>query len=481
LKTLGPLYLQAPQWDDDLQRIKKEYCSKNKILLDQFTFDLLPMDVLIPYMQRDCIATLRLYHLFKKLANPGTEWIYKKLIEASQVFTDIELAGFAIDMDKLEDIEYLLETELEQATKLFDTVVARVWNPTEYVRDTKSKSWPTKFNVNSPKQLKWLLEKVTNQKLTSTDKETLDSLISAHPVVKALQEVRKKSKLLGTYIYGTRERICRDYRLRGNFNLHGTETGRLSSTNPNMQNIPRSGPIKSMFVAPPGKVILQMDYSQAEVRGLGYLSGDKFLHQMYREGKDIHGEMALQVYGDGWTKEHRNACKSIIFGSIYGRGPSSVAEQVGCTMTEARQLIEKVFSYMSEARQWIQQRRQMGTRGDPCISVFGRRRHFVMVNRDALNHIQNEYINTPVQSLASDLTMFSVIEIARNLPRSSKIISTVHDSIILEVDHDELNEVAQLCADIMSTVPDKFLPNSAMPFKAAAEYGHHWGELKPVW
>lgn len=487
LKDLGPLYLQAPQWDDELEELKARYCRQHKILLKQFTYDQIPMNVLIPYMQRDCIATLRLWYLFQQLQIPGTQWIYKKLCEASNTYKDVELAGFPINMEYMEDLEFTLETQLAKATKVFQTAVDKEWNPVVYVQESGAKSFPKSFNLKSPKQLKWLLEKMVGHTLESTDSATIDSLKGDNPqhdeFLTALKTVRKLNKQIDTYICGYRERVCRDHRLRGQFNLHGTETGRLSSNDPNMQNIPREGPIKKLFIASPGKVLLQMDYSQAELRVLAHLSQDTYMTQLYVEGKDIHSEMARQVYGENWTKENRSACKSIVFGSIYGRGPSSVAEQTGVSMTEARRLIEKVFSYMPQARDWIAQRRQMASKGEDCISIFGRHRHFVMLSHDALNHIQNEYINTPVQSAASDLTMFALMAIhdwllQSDLSEKAQIISTVHDSIILEVAPELLDTVAQQCSHIMATVPKQMLPDLKVPFKADAEHGTVWGELK---
>lgn len=481
LKDLGALYLGAPKWDDELDRLKARYAKDNKCTLDQFMYDMIPMEILIPYMQRDCIATLRLNKLFKQLAADGTEWIYRKLIEASNGLARVELAGMKIDFDYLEDLEQILDTEIEVASAELDTVAQRTWDVREYVRDTGAKSWPKFFNMKSPAQLKWMIEKALGHKIPNTKAETLDALLEEHDDVeflRALQKLRKLNKQMDTYICGIRERVCRDMRVRGTFNIHGTETGRLSSSNPNMQNIPRKGPIKGLFIAESGNTLVEMDYSQAEIRVLAYLSGDEYLTQIYQDDRDLHGEMATLIFGKGWTDEQRNLCKTIIFGSMYGRGPSSVASQLRCSMSEARGLIEKVFSFMPAAKEWIQNRRAMATRGEDCITVFGRRRHFVLTSREALNHIQNEYINTPIQATASDLTLFSAMEFMKKLPSTTHIISLVHDAIYLEVEQSIVEQVIAEGLRVMAQTPQLLLPDCKVPFKAEAKYGTRWSEMR---
>ena len=180
---------------------------------------------------------------------------------------------------------------------------------------------------------------------------------------------------------------------------------------------------------------------------------------------------------------------------MYGSGAKGVADTLmkesaanGVTkdisVHEAQQLINKVFSYMPEAKDWIMNRRAMATRGEDCISALGRRRHFVMTSQDALNHIQNEYINTPIQSLASDFTMFALMEIHKQIKQyglDATLVCTVHDSIMLEVNPEQIDQVANLCTDIMETLPKILLPDLQVPFKADAEYGPRWGGPMTPW
>ena len=324
LKDLGQLYLQAPAWDDALEKIKRDFCKQNKMRIGNFMYDDIPTAVLVPYMQRDCIATLRLKRVFMRLGRPEASFIYGKLIEASNAFIRVELNGIRLDLDYLEDLEFELEKELEEATKRLDEVASSIWDPLEYSGDTGARVKPTdKFNIKSPKQLKWMLQQVLGYPVPSTDAATIDTLIDevesgvitnpqAKDFLQAIASVRKNSKYMDTYVQGMRDSVCRDARIRGTFNLHGTETGRLSSSSPNMQNVPRDKKIKNLLCATPGYKLVQMDYSQAELRVLALLSRDPYLVSVYVNGKDLHDAVATEMFGPNFDKEQRVMAKTMV-------------------------------------------------------------------------------------------------------------------------------------------------------------------------
>jgi len=300
----------------------------------------------------------------------------------------------------------------------------------------------------------------------------------------AVLNVRKYSKYLETYALGIREVLCADSRVRCTFNLHGTETGRLSSSKPNMQNIPRNKMIKNLIVASPGTSFLQLDYSQAELRVLAMLSEDPALIDIYVSGKDLHDAVSDMMFGPNAykDKELRNLAKTINFGIAYGRGAGSIATKFKKTMSEAQAIIDKWFAPMPKVKEFINNRRKMAMRGEPCVTIFGRERHFIMTDSE-MNHIQNEYINTPIQGTASDFTMLSLLDIFDYLNEhwqgKARIVSTVHDSIILEVEDNPeyLKEIAANCIDILAAVPLKYVPDCPVPFVADAEIGYKWGEM----
>ena len=500
LKDLGQLYLQAPAWDDELDQIKRDWCKKNKVPLKEFTYDSIPTSVLIPYMQRDCIATYRLHHVFNQLARPGSEFIYRQLCRASTAYGNIELNGQQIDIDYLEELEADLDKLVVQYQKRLDAVSGKYWDPMLYSAATGAKVKPDmEFSPKSPKQLKWMLSEVMGHPVPSTDAITMQTLMDeldsmgdeadpdAREFMESILNVRKYSKYLETYVLGIRDVLCHDGRVRCTFNLHGTETGRLSSSNPNMQNIPRNKMIKNLIVASPGKILLQLDYSQAELRVLAMLSGDPALIDIYVSGRDLHDAVADMMFGEGAhkDKELRNLAKTINFGIAYGRGPGSIATNFGKTMAEARDIIDKWFKPMPKVKEFINNRRRMALKGEPCVTIFGRERHFVITDEE-LNHIQNEYINTPIQGTASDFTMLSLLNIYDYLEEHwadrARLVSTVHDSIILEVEDDPtvIAEIGIDCVNIMAETPLQFVPDCPVPFVADAEIGYKWGEMKKL-
>ena len=497
LKDLGQLYLQAPAWDDELDKIKREWCRQRKVPLKEFMYDYIPTETLIPYMQRDCIATYRLHALFNEMARPGSEFIYKQLCRASTAYGAIELAGQQIDVEYLEDLEANLDKLVVESQRRLDKVSSKYWDPMLYSAATGAKVKDgMAFSPKSPKQLKWMLGEVMGHPVPATDATTMQTLMDeldsegdaadgdAKEFMSAILDVRKYSKYLETYVLGMRDVLCRDNRVRCTFNLHGTETGRLSSSNPNMQNIPRNKMIKNLIIATPGTRFLQLDYSQAELRVLAMLSGDPALIDIYKSGRDLHDAVADMMFGPNGhkDKELRNLAKTINFGIAYGRGAGSIATKFKKSMREAQDIIDKWFKPMPKVKEFINNRRRMATRGEPCVTIFGRERHFVITDAE-LNHIQNEYINTPIQGTASDFTMLSLLSIydylEENWKGKARIVTTVHDSIILEVEDkpEYLKEIGNKCIQIMADTPLQFVPDCPVPFVADAEIGYKWGEM----
>lgn len=331
-----------------------------------------------------------------------------------------------------------------------------------------------------------MLETATGTKLVSTDKDALEELAIKFPkleVLQALGKLRKHNKYLDTYVISMRESICKDGRIRCSFNLQGTETGRLSSSGPNMHNIPRNKRIKNMFVASEGYKFVQLDYSQAELRVLAYLSGDEFLTQVYLDDEDLHNAVALKMFGPGFTKEQRVWAKTINFGIAYGRGPGSLCQVFGIDMSAAKKLISDWYKPMPGVKAWIDKTRNEPLKGIVTPTIFGRERNYIITNENR-NSISNQAANFPIQSIASDMTVMSLCDIQdiiveRGWQGKVRIVNTVHDSIVIEVldDHHLLLEVMQIGKDIMSKQADK-LPGCRVPFKADAEIGDSWGALE---
>ena len=487
LKDLAQLYLQAPAWDDELQNYKKKWCLQNKVKLADFKYDMIPLNILIPYLYRDTCATFQLYKRFVSLMRPGAYDIYRKLIKASNVFKDIEVQGCLVDEEYLYELQDELDTLIYNAEKHVAKAAADYWDPKEYITDTGAKAYVATFSHTSPKQLKWMLERVTGEKLSNSNKETLDMLAEKYPeipFIEAITDLRKYNKYMDTYVLGVQKVMNDDKRVRCTFNLHGTETGRLSCSEPNMQNIPRLKLIKNIFTAPEGYKLVQFDYSQAELRVLAYMSQDEYLRETYREGKDLHDAMALKIFGEGFTKEQRVAAKTINFGIPYGRGPGSMASKMHMTLQQATQTIRDWYKAAPGAKKYVDEMRKVPYKSEPYSTMFGRQRHYI-ITMDNRNHVENEAVNFPISSIASDLTMLSVCDIHDKLIEENidtRIVNTVHDSIIVECIDDPtvLKRVVEIGTTIMAEMPKKYLidPVLDFPFKADAEIGQSWGDLE---
>lgn len=487
LKDLGELYLQAPKWDDELDNYKKKWCLQNRVKLKDFQYDMIPKEILIPYLYRDCCATFQLVDIFKRLMRPGSLPVYDKLIKASNVFRDIEVAGCLIDNDYIYELQDKLDTLIYEAEKHVKEESARTWNPIKYMQDTDARAYPGNFNLKSPKQLKWMLETLTGEKLSSTNRETIDQLVETYPDIpflKAIGDLRKYNKYMDTYVIGLLAVMNKDGRVHCTFNLHGTETGRLSCSEPNMQNIPRLKLIKNLFVAPEGYKLVQFDYSQAELRVLAWLSQDEYLRDSYRDEKDLHDAMALKIFGEGFTKEQRVQAKTVNFGVPYGRGPGSMKSKLHMTMQQATKLVQDWYKAAPGAKRFVDQMRKVPYNKEPYTTLFGRQRHYI-ITMDNRNHVENEAVNFPVSSIASDLTMLSVCSIHDQLIAEgidARIVNTVHDSIIIECidDPEVLKRVKEIGVTTMAEMPKKYLldPVLDFPFKADAEIGQSWGDLE---
>lgn len=487
LKDLGELYLQTPPWDDKLNNFKRKWCLQNRVKMADFQYDMIPLEVLIPYLYRDTCAAFQLNKLFKTLMRPGSEGVYRSLIRAANVFKEIEYNGCLIDIDYIYELQDELDTLILEANRKVKETSAVLWDPSLYMLETGARAFPGPFNLKSPKQLKWMLERATGEKLEKTDRDTLDRLVEDYPeipFIQAICDLRKYNKYMDTYVQGMFDVMDTDHRVRCTFNLHGTETGRLSCSDPNMQNIPRSKMIKNLFVAPKGYQLVQFDYSQAELRTLAWLSQDEYLRETYREGKDLHDAMALKIFGPGFTKEQRVAAKTVNFGIPYGRGPGSIRGKLHMSMGEATKLVRDWYAAAPGAKRFVDSMRKVPYVAEPYTTVFGRQRHYI-ITADNRNHVENEAVNFPVSSVASDLTMLSVCSIHDQLIAEgidARIVNTVHDSIIIECIDDPaaLKRVVEIGTSTMANMPKKYLvePPLDFPFKADAEIGPKWGGLQ---
>lgn len=473
------------------------------------------------YLAQDCCYTYLLFkHYMTMSEKPTNEHSFRLyrtvLLKASWALLRLEENGFYINRPYTEALEREYRVKLASAEKSLDEIAIAVgYTPEKFQKWSGQKSLPKKFSPGAPKQLAYvLLELLGLPKYRGTlttdasammgwlfdtldfpNKDVNEFLSTDEDVVKEwLQDVhtpqehhrklflwnllnyRKLKKMYSTYITNTLEYSKDDGRIHVTFKIHGTVTGRLSSGDPmNLQNIPRKKDIKNIFKAPEGKVLLECDYSQAELRVLAYLSQDPDMINTYLHDGDLHDAVAAKMFGPNFTKEQRVGAKTVNFGLAYGRGKSSVADQLRCSYQFASDLVDQWHESMPVASKFITKTRAKPKVGDRCITPLGRERRFWLINHKNENTCENESINFPIQSLASDFALLALYKFLHVLEQDPVKwegvfpVNIVHDAILVETPDDKLDETVALLSDCMVNVPKEILPDLNVPMKAEAE------------
>jgi uracil-DNA glycosylase family 4 len=449
-----------------------------------------PRPLLYEYMAKDVIFTGLLFKkLHPQVMNPNKPHLTKAyldlLIPASNALTTVELNGMPIDQE-------VLEAAIEE---LEGKIAPLLIQMAEVAGDDD-------FNPNSHIQVLRIL-KSRGMKITTTNKDTLKKF-KDDPLVKLLLEYAKYRKLLSTYLVAFRKY---GRRVHTSYLIHGTVTGRLSSSSPNMQNIPKEEIVRRHFRAPNGRVFVSFDYSQAELRSLAVLSGDKNLIDIFASGKDMHSAVAAKVYGEEFTREaefilnpktskvdlenpifnklRRNA-KTVNFGIVYGATEYTLMERLGITWDEAHELIVGWFAMFPDARKFMNECRRAPREGRPLITVFGRQRRFYVVTAQNRNGQENEAGNFPHQSMCSDFTLDAAIQIDRlaakgPLPGNACQINIIHDDNLFECDDNdaEVVKLVKLVRPIMEGTPVRH-GITALPFKSDAKKGYVWSSMQKI-
>src|SRR6056300_284830 len=363
LKPLALRFTDLGDYERELDEYKKSWARKNKVKLADFNYGMLPSDILAPYAYKDADATFQLYGKFKPLVDKSEDFsrLYDTiLLPATHAMKTLEKNGGPINIEQVKwlseqyqiDVEECLEEiNTHEAVQRFERVYEKTFNPnsTAQLRDLF-------FNI-----LKLKPTKKTDTGAWSVDKEVLTNL--NHPLSEAILELREKTKMAGTYISNIKNGVDKDGRLHSGFNIHGTTSGRLSSSgNLNYQNIPRDNKdIKKLFKARPGYKIIQCDLGTAEVYYAAMLSGDKFLQKAFIDKLDFHSYVAKNMFKltceVGEVKDLypdlRQYSKAITFGILYGAGPSKIAETANITIPEAKEFITKYFREAKTLKRWI--------------------------------------------------------------------------------------------------------------------------------
>lgn len=355
------------------------------------------------------------------------------------------------------------------------------------------------FNLNSPKQLSEILFDelklpVIRKTKTgrSTDEATLSELSAAHPAIPLLLEYRQLYKLVSTYIDALPKSVAEDGKVHSTFNVEGAATGRLSSTNPNLQNIPNrgqlGGELRKAFVAPKGKVLLGADYSQIELRILAHVSGDENLIKAFKDGVDIHAVTAAKIFNcslDAVTKEQRGVGKTMNFATLYGQGPRALSQQLKIEYALAREYIAEYFEQFPKIKEWMQTILEFGNKNGYVETIWGRRRY--MPELQSQNKMfkaagERAAINHPIQGTSADMIKKAMVEIDSSLrggttkqSSACQMILQVHDELLFECDPKELEKTAKMVKEKMEDAL-----KLSVPVVVDLKTGLNWGEMQPL-
>ncbi len=414
-----------------------------------------------------------------ELNEQGMKKLFKEIeMPLVPILFDMEQNGVKIDTKFLDTFSKSLQIRINKLTKQIHKVAG------------------IEFNVNSPIQLaEVLFEKLElptkgikrTKSGYSTAAPELVKLKGTHSIVEMIEEYRELSKLASTYVDALPKLVADDGRVHTSFNQTVTATGRLSSSDPNLQNIPirteLGREIRKAFVADHGKLLIAADYSQIELRIVSVIAKDQAFINAFKEGADIHRRTAAEVWGvdeDEVTKEQRRAAKAINFGIIYGMGPRALAASTGLSFSEAQDFIQRYLDSHSQIRNYLDETKLMAHEEGHVETMFGRRRYLPEINSGVhmlVAAAERMAINMPVQGAAADIMKMAMIQVADWIAKQKNIqmLLQVHDELVFEVDKDEAEKVAKKIKKIMEGVV-----SLEVPLVVDTEIGNNWGEMRRV-
>ena len=402
---------------------------------------------------------------------------YEMDLALAPVLCRMEQAGVRIDLGVLDGLSKRFAVELERVGERIFGLAGR------------------RFNINSPKQLGEVLfthlglpapASRGKGKAVSTAQDVLEFLADKHEVPRLVLEYRHLSKLKSTYIDALPLLADADSRVHTTFQAAATATGRLSSINPNLQNIPLrtelGREIRAAFISAPGTQLLSADYSQIELRLLAHFSGDPLLVHAYQNNEDIHTLTASEVFGvppETMDKETRNRAKAVNFGIVYGISPFGLAAQLGIPQAEARAYIERYFARYQGVKAFIEKTLEETRKTGSVRTLFGRVRPIPDIesrNPNQRGFAERTAINTPLQGTAADLIKLAMIAIDRKLTErnlKTRMVLQVHDELVFEVLEDELEEIGVIVKYAMQNVVEL-----TVPLVADLDWGPNWRDME---
>ena len=469
---------------------------------DQITMDKVPKEKVSWYCCEDVDMTLRLKEIFEpQLKKEGLEKIFKEIeMPLVEVLADMEMNGIKLDSKMLNRLAGEAEIEIKRLEKEIHKLTG------------------SEFNIASPKQLKEVLfekmglEAVNNRKTKtgiSTAAGELEKMLGQHAVIPKILEYREVTKLYNTYLLTLPELVSKKtVRLHTDYQQTIAATGRLSSTNPNLQNIPVRGEglgseVRKAFVAEKAYKLLSLDYSQIELRIVAHLAKDKTMLEVFKKDEDIHTQTAMSIFGvtsDKVTKDMRRDAKTINFGILYGLSSFGLSSRIGeLSHAEAKEFIEKYFAAYPAVENYIEQVKLQVNEAGFVKNELGRMRKFPEIKSSQFfvrAAAERAAVNFPIQSLAADVIKVAMINIHKTLnmehgasaPSSSppkvggdkggydcKMLLQVHDELVFEVKEDKVEHYAKMLKPLMEEAI-----KLSVPVKVEAKVGDNWGEMESI-
>lgn len=435
-------------------------------------FDTLDIASAAPYAAEDAVVTLAMYQLMRPQVDANET--LKKLYESCDlplmpILLDMERNGVMVNRDGLHRLSGVFHTQLSELEQ-------QIWADAGH-----------EFNIASPKQMACVLFDELNlnaNKKRSTDADALNELVDAHPIVDKILVWRRIAKLAGTYADALPRQIASDGRIHTTYLQTSTNTGRLSSRDPNLQNIPikttLGEEIRKCFVAAPGRVLIAVDYSQIQLRLLADVAGVRAFTETFRAGRDIHEQTARQIFGVApdadVSRDQRRAAKTVNFSIVYGISSVGLAAQLGITRHAAQEIIDAYMSGLPEIKDYIQRTREFALEHGYVLTPWGRRIELPDIKNPRMRaYALRAAINAPIQGFEADLMRRAMVDIASRIiaPNRDKIrmIMQVHDEVVFECDSDLAPAMAVQIQSIMENVAQLSVP-------LAAEYviGNQWGK-----
>ena len=468
-------YLLDPEARHNMNALSEKYLNYSPIAIEsligrgtqQITMDMVGLDAIAEYAAEDADITLQLYKALRPLVEKEQLWQLYCLIEEPMigVLADMEWNGVKIDSAALHNYSATMSGELFRLEEKIRTLAAE-----------------PSLNVNSGRQIGEVLfakmriaekPKMTKTKQFCTDEEYLASFADEHEIVRTILEYRGIKKLLSTYIDALPQLVNPvTGHIHTSYNQAVTATGRLSSSNPNLQNIPirdaLGKPIREAFI-PSRKdgLLLSADYSQVELRLMAHLSGDESLCEAFRNGEDIHAATAAKIYGkqvSEVTAEERRRAKTANFGIIYGISAFGLAQRLGISRTEAKELIDGYFASYPKVKQYMEQTISEAHQTGCVSTIFSRRRYLEGIDSQNANTralAERNAINAPIQGSAADIMKIAMIGVARAFKEQgirSKLILQVHDEIVVDLIPSEREAVEKIVREQMEGAAELRIP-----------------------